>query len=195
MAGTSETLAARRAAVLDAATGVFLRYGFRKTSMDDLARAAGISRQGLYLQFPTKDALFKETILNVIATTRAAGQAALARTDLDIEERLLSAFEAVHGQAIGKHGSEHLNELLETATELVGPVFDELEQGLVADVARALRAGGIADRWKAAGVSAKDLAEHLYVTSYGVKHRVSTNADYRDPMRLAIRIVCRGPAR
>jgi AcrR family transcriptional regulator len=194
MAGTSETLAARRAAVLDAATGVFLRYGFKKTSMDDLARAAGLSRQGLYLQFPTKDALFKETILNVIATTRTAGQAALARADLDIEERLLNAFEAVHGHAIGKHGSEHLNELLETATELVEYRSDELEQGLVADVARALRAGGIADRWKPAGVSAKHLAEHLYVTSYGVKHRVSTHAEYRDRMRLAVRIVCKGPA-
>jgi AcrR family transcriptional regulator len=195
MAGTSETIAARRAAVLAAATGVFLRYGFKKTSMDDLARAAGLSRQGLYLQFPTKDALFKETVLNVIATTRAAGQAALARADLDVEERLLSAFEAVHGHAIGKAGSEHMNELLETATELVGPVFDELEQGLVADVARVLRGDGIADKWKSAGVSAKDLAEHLYVASYGVKHRVSTPAGYRERMRLAVRIVCRGPAR
>jgi len=195
MAGTSATVAARRAAILDLATGVFLRYGFKKTSMDDLARAAGLSRQGLYLQFPTKDALFKEIVLNVIATTRAAGQAALARADLDVEERLLNAFEAAHGHAIGKPGSEHLNELLETATELVGPVFDELEQGLVADVARVLRGAGIADRWKPAGVSAKDLAEHLYVTSYGVKHRVSTHADYRDRMRLGVRIVCRGPAR
>src|SRR5260370_41901981 len=194
MGGSWGAFGGRGGAVLDGATGVFLRYGFKKASMDDLARAAGLSRQGLYLQFPTKDALFKETILNVIATTRAAGQAALARADVDVEERLLSAFEAVHGHAIGKHGSEHLNELLETATELVGPVFDELEQGLVADVARALRGGGIADRWKPAGVSAKDLAEHLYVTSYGVKHRVSTHADYRDPMRLAGRICFPSPA-
>jgi len=32
----------RRDAVLAAAQGVFLRYGFKKTSMDDLARAAGL---------------------------------------------------------------------------------------------------------------------------------------------------------
>ena len=37
--------------------------------------------------------------------------------------------------------------------------------GLVADVARVLRGAGIADRWKPAGVSAKDLAEHLYATA------------------------------
>ena len=194
MAGTAKT-EDRRFAILDAATGLFLRYGFKKTSMDDLARAAGLSRQGLYLQFSTKEALFKEAVLNVIATTRAAGQAALARPDLDLEERLLKAFEAAHGHAVGKPGSEHMNELLETATDLVGPVFEELEQGLVADVARALRGAGVADRWKPAGVSARDLAEHLYLTSYGAKHRVSTSADYRGRMRTAVRIACRGAAR
>ena len=33
----SDPTTARHAAILDAATGVFLRYGFKKTSMDDLA--------------------------------------------------------------------------------------------------------------------------------------------------------------
>ena len=45
----------RRSRVLEAALGVFLRYGFRKTSMDEVARAADLSRQGLYLQFATKE--------------------------------------------------------------------------------------------------------------------------------------------
>ncbi|HET7217622.1 MAG TPA: TetR/AcrR family transcriptional regulator [Vicinamibacterales bacterium] len=182
---------ARRAQILDAATGVFLRFGFRKTSMDDLARAAGLSRQGLYLQFPTKEALFKDAVRNVIATTRAAAQAALARTDAGVEDRLLNAFDALHGHAIGTPGAEHLPELLETATQLVGPVFEDLEQTFVADVARILRATGVADKWKAAGVSAKDLAVHLYTASNGAKHRPGTHADYRDHMRTAIRIVCR----
>jgi AcrR family transcriptional regulator len=190
MAGPSDTATTRRSAVLDAATGVFLRYGFKKTSMDDLARAAGLSRQGLYLHFATKDALFKEAVLNVVATTRAAGRSALAREDLDVEERLLNAFDAVHGHAIGQPGAEHMSELLETARTLIGPVFDDLEQGLVTDVARVLRAAGIAQAWKDAGLGAKDLAQQLYLTSYGAKHRFSTAPEYRDRMRTAVRIVC-----
>ena len=74
--------AARRAAILDAAAGVFLRFGYKKTSMDDLARAAGLSRQGLYLHFPTEEELFKEGVLRLIEGTRAAGRAALARAEL-----------------------------------------------------------------------------------------------------------------
>lgn len=195
MAEAEGSGAARRAAILDAATGVFLRYGFKKTSMDDLARAAGISRQGLYLHFATKEALFKEGVLRLVATTREAGRAALAREDVDVEERLLGAFEAVHGFSVGQAAAEHMSELMETAAQLVGPVDAEMEQGLVADVARVLRATGVASGWKEAGVSAKELAEHLYATSYGAKHCVSTNPDYRERMRVAVRIVCRGAPR
>ena len=47
-----------------AATATFLRYGFKKTSMDDVAQAAGVSRQGLYLYFETKDVLL-ESLFNI----------------------------------------------------------------------------------------------------------------------------------
>ena len=39
---------------LVAAIGVFARYGFRKTSMDDVAAAMGMSRQALYKKFSFK---------------------------------------------------------------------------------------------------------------------------------------------
>src|ERR1700759_4713665 len=84
----------RRSALLEAASGVFMRYGFKKTSMDDLARAAGISRQGLYLHFPTKEALFREVVTLKITRLQAAGRAVLERESLSPEERLLGAFEA-----------------------------------------------------------------------------------------------------
>jgi AcrR family transcriptional regulator len=192
MVEPSDASTARRAAIVAAAAGVFLRYGFKKTSMDDLARASGLSRQGLYLHFPTKEAIFKEALLQLIATVRAASKAALADDTQGVEDRLLGAFAALHCDAIGQSGAEHMSELLATSVQLIGPVVDELEQGLIADVARALRSTGVAARWKPAGLSAKDLAEHLHAASYGVKHRVTGPAEYREHMRVAVRIVCRG---
>jgi len=50
-----------------AATATFLRYGFKKTSMDDVAQAAGVSRQGLYLYFDTKDFLFREALQYLVS--------------------------------------------------------------------------------------------------------------------------------
>ena len=192
MADPTDSAAARQAAIIEAATGIFLRYGFKKTSMDDLARAVGLSRQGLYLHFPTKEAVFKAMVAHFIEAMRKAAREALAREDLDIEDRLLGAFEAMDGKAVG---SEYLDELLATSAALVGPIARELEDALVSDVARALRAAGVAARWKEAGVSAKDLAEHLSAVSDGSKHKVKTLAEYRDRMRIAVRLVCRGAPR
>jgi len=192
MVEASDPSTSRRATIVAAAAGVFLRYGYKKTAMDDLARAAGLSRQGLYLHFPTKEAIFKEALLQLLATLRAASRAALAGNAEDLEDRLLGAFKAVHCDALGQASAEHMSELLATSVQLIGPVVDELEQGLVADVARALRSAGVAARWKPAGLSAKDLAEHLYAASSGLKHRVATPAEYHEHMRVAVRIVCRG---
>jgi len=190
MTEPTDTNTTRRAAILAAATAVFLRYGFKKTSMDDLARAAGLSRQGLYLHYKAKDALFKAAVVHLIETARATARAALAGDD-DVEARLLAGFEAMHGHAIGQPGAEHMAELLVTTQQLVGPVFTEMEEGFVADLTRTLRSAGVAAMWKDVGVSAKELAELLYSASYGIKHRVATATEYRDAMRVAIKLVCR----
>jgi AcrR family transcriptional regulator len=192
MIETTEAAALRQAAIMQAALGVFLRYGYKKTSMDDVARAAGLSRQGLYLHFRTKEALFRAVVTHSIESMQSTARDALAREDLDVQERLLGAFDALHGMAAG---SENLDELFITAVELVGPIVCTFEEPLVNDIARVLRAAGIAARWKDAGITAKDLVEHLVAASTGIKTKVKTPAEYRDRMQIAVRIVCLGAAR
>lgn len=46
--------------ILAAAEVCFARYGFQKTSMEDVAREAGVSRRSVYRHFPDKPALFRE---------------------------------------------------------------------------------------------------------------------------------------
>ncbi|MEO8552903.1 MAG: helix-turn-helix domain-containing protein [Kofleriaceae bacterium] len=58
MATASERDSARRAEILDAAMRCFLRYGYGKTSLDDIAKAAGLSRPLLYRKFANKEAIF-----------------------------------------------------------------------------------------------------------------------------------------
>lgn len=48
-----------------AATQVFTRYGYARTTMGDIARAVGISRPALYLLFPDKEAVFTRVIGNM----------------------------------------------------------------------------------------------------------------------------------
>jgi AcrR family transcriptional regulator len=48
----------KRAAILRAATGLFLTSGYDGTSLAKIAEAAGVSKATLFKQFPTKAALF-----------------------------------------------------------------------------------------------------------------------------------------
>ncbi|MET0308540.1 MAG: TetR/AcrR family transcriptional regulator [Sphingomonas sp.] len=48
----------KRAAILDAAAGLFLEHGYAATSMDEVARRASVSKQTIYAQFTRKEALF-----------------------------------------------------------------------------------------------------------------------------------------
>jgi AcrR family transcriptional regulator len=185
----------RREALLQAAIGVFLRYGYKKTSMDDLARAADLSRQGLYLHFATKEELFKEAVSHLMKQGRVAMRATLKRDDLAIEDRLLGAFVAFKSHSSGgEMPREHMDELLSTATQLVGPALEELEQAVIGDLTQFLQSSGIAAEWRAAGLTAKDIAQHLYAASYGIKHQVRTLAEYTDRMQVAVRLVCRASA-
>ena len=52
----------RRQRLLRSAGALFSRWGFDKTSMDEIAREAGISKGTVYLEFPNKDALFKAVL-------------------------------------------------------------------------------------------------------------------------------------
>lgn len=58
----SEPTSMRRDQVVQAAIDVFLRYGYARTTMTDIAQAAGLSRPTLYLTFPDKDSIFHAVV-------------------------------------------------------------------------------------------------------------------------------------
>ena len=66
--------------ILDAALAVFCRYGYRKTSMLDIAQAAGMSRAALYLHFKNKEDVFRAGSARAHATVMAQVAAALAES-------------------------------------------------------------------------------------------------------------------
>jgi AcrR family transcriptional regulator len=49
----------RRQAILKAAFDAFCSYGFRRTSMEDIARGANMSRAALYLHYRNKEDIFR----------------------------------------------------------------------------------------------------------------------------------------
>jgi TetR/AcrR family transcriptional repressor of mexJK operon len=66
--------ARKRRAILDAATTLFLRNGYRGTSMDEIAAVARVSKQTVYKHFADKERLFSAI---VTAAVDAAGDPVL----------------------------------------------------------------------------------------------------------------------
>ena len=62
--------ARKRAAILNAATEVFLRDGYPGASMDEIAALSAVSKQTIYKHFGSKEALFVEIVTSM---TGAAG--------------------------------------------------------------------------------------------------------------------------
>jgi AcrR family transcriptional regulator len=67
----------REERVIAGATDVFLRYGFARTTMGDIAERVGISRPALYLVFANKEEVFAAVIRRLNDDQLAAIRAAL----------------------------------------------------------------------------------------------------------------------
>src|SRR6185437_5349250 len=62
--------------ILDAAVRVFRRHGFRRSSIEQAAEEAGLTRQALYHHFSSKEALFRAVLERLYEQALAAGAAA-----------------------------------------------------------------------------------------------------------------------
>lgn len=175
-------------AILQAALPTFARFGYRKTSMDDVARAAGLSRQALYLHFESKEQLFRGAATLLFETSLEGAKLALGDADRPLEDRLVAAFDAWHGDSLDlMHAGGHADELIARGHELLGEMELAFHERFVRSLAAALR--GSARGLARARVSERDVAEMLTATSKGLKHMARSRAEYRQGMRTAARLV------
>jgi AcrR family transcriptional regulator len=177
-------------ALLDAAVGVFARFGFRKTSMEDVARAAGVSRQGLYLSFANKEELFRRALVHSLHSQLAAAIAALARAEEGLEARLIGACVDWSGRFVGSLGVD-ATDLMCTSTSLAGATLAEYEWQFEEALAHAISASALAESCAAADLEVADLARALHATARGLKQSCKTPEEFVKGMRAAVRMICR----
>lgn len=97
----------------------FTQYGFRKTSMEDIARAAGVSRQSIYKKFGSKDACYAWTVNAYLADMYGRIFAAMDKDDLPPFMTLRTVFDIFIGEAVelvrNPHGTELLDDAIKAA--------------------------------------------------------------------------------
>jgi AcrR family transcriptional regulator len=168
---------------------VFARFGYRKTSMEDVARAAGVSRQGLYLLFANKEELFRRALEHSLSSQLASAITALSRPGDGLEARLISACKEWSGRFIGSSGKDAAD-LMCASASLAGATLNDYERKFEAALASALAASPVADRCAAANLDIRDFARALHATARGLKQTCKTQDEFVKSMTAAVRMTC-----
>ena len=179
--------------ILDAALPVFCQYGYRKTSMQDIATAAGISRAALYLKFSSKDDVFRAGSIRAHQQAMAAVDAALV-APAGTFERIHAALQAFSSGLMAEiAASPRGSELFDASIELVGDVVQQAREDLTARLANTLReaesTGEIS--LSLADTTPEHVATLLLATLDGLKHAQATDDPTLGGLALQLRLIQR----
>jgi len=180
-AAQDESEAGRREHVLETALLTFARFGYRKASMEDVARAADISRPGLYFYFASKQDLFRAAVTHALDGDVAAAGRCLSDTSRPLRDRLIEAFDHWTGRYVGTMAKD-VAILIEDNPALLSPMATEYPKRFAKMITDALTAGTPAGN---AG-TAVDVARTLLSTANGIKHEASTRDEFRAKMTIGI---------
>jgi AcrR family transcriptional regulator len=178
-AGPKERASAKPSAIVLAALDLFTRYGYRKTSIDDIARAAQVAKRTVYLHFENKAAVFL-AILEYLGGQVRQRCVAAERMGGSVVDRLTSLLDAYFGMAFEIFSrSQHMPELEQTFSKLAREKLRSLNTEYEARLARFLRSleitGEIAGPPR--GLTVQQLVHILVRAAEGAKHDPELQGD------------------
>ncbi|MDX2233048.1 MAG: helix-turn-helix domain-containing protein [Hyphomonadaceae bacterium] len=179
----------KRARLLDAAMGVFARYGFRRASMADIAAAAGVSRPALYLSFRSKQDVLRALAMRLRDEAMAAAAGAWrpgAAFAENLEATLLGKEMAFFALLRGSPHGKDLLAVDEALTAETARDLDRAFRGLIAARARDAAAAGEIDLALQEG-DAEGFAAVIAAAVKALMHEAADEAAFR----AAVRRLCR----
>jgi AcrR family transcriptional regulator len=185
---------ARRALILDAALQMFGQYGYRRTSMDDIAGEAGIAKGTIYLSFASKEEVFQALSQRLAQRMLAGAEAAMHRpgTTADKLAAMSAAWFGAYAETIRR--SPHAAELLDAKHRLSANLVSDAAsryKRLVRDVLAEAAASGELDL-EPAGLTADTAAELLIASARGLESSAASPAAYRRYLGALVRVMVAG---
>ncbi len=176
--------------VLTAARDVFMRYGFKRVTMSDLADAAQMSRPALYLIFSSKEEVFRSLMTQIFNELLREVREGLSKHD-DVADKLTFAFEVWCVRPFEMiQASPDAKDILESgyefAAEITLQAFSDFET-ILSDVLRP-----IVSSQAEKTLSSEQLAHILTTASQGFKESASSAVQLRQMIKGLITVVLAG---
>ena len=175
----------RHDVILDAAIHAFAVYGFRRVTMEDIARGAGLSRTALYLHFRSKEDIFRSLSVRHFRASTDDVERALQATGPACDV-LQAAFVAKDGKFMDiVLGTPHGHELLDAGIAISADIAGSAEGRMAECFGRWLAAHGAKERLGDPAMAGAMVMAALK----GLKTSARTLEDYRDSQTLLARMV------
>ena len=172
----------RRETILRAAYDVFANYGFRRTSMDDIAKAAGVSRPALYQSFANKREIFRALLTAHITHVETELSYMIGRSK-PLATLLRGMLEtAVLDPHRMLEAMPHGEELLGVKTEIAADLFKDWDSKC-----RHLYEQALARHMEVA--KAKDIAGVISLAVSGMKSNGLGAADMEREMKAMVNVI------
>jgi len=132
----------RRSRILEGAGKAFLRFGFERASLADIAAGSGVSRTALYHYFPGKDEILCAVVEELHLRTLTAANDALQKSQT-LEAALIGLLDAKFGRTLALiTESPHAVELVDATHRLSGQATQAADEAFQALVVKALKRHG-----------------------------------------------------
>jgi AcrR family transcriptional regulator len=185
---------ARHTLILDAALQVFGQYGYRRTSMDDIAREADVGKGTIYLSFASKEEVFQALSERLAQRMLAGAEAASRRpgTTADKLAAMHAAWFGTYAETISRspHAAELLDAKHRLSADLVADAASRYKR-LVRDILAEAAAAGELDL-KPAGLTADTAAELMIASARGLESSAASPAAYRRYLDALVRVMVAG---
>lgn len=170
---------------------VFAHYGLRKTSMENIADAAGVSRQSIYKRFGSKQETFEWVLGAFLDEIFQAAMQALENPNPDNPQKtVLKVFEHWSGEAAPVvSGTAHGAELLEIGIRFAEEADRDWEAQMMAKLSEFL----VASKLAASIPAAMEIAIALSYASKGIMLKSRSAEDFSREMARVVAVVFRGP--
>lgn len=178
--------------ILDAAYTCFARYGVRRTTMDDIAVAAEMSRAAVYQHVRNKDDAFRRLTTRIFDAALARANAAAER-EAPLVERLhdiLSVKVDLVLQLVAD--SPHAEELLGASSRVTSDLYDGFGAALQELVTGVVVAAEQRGEITLADIESSDIADLVMSLTRGLEARLNDPILMRRRLRQGIDLLIGG---
>ncbi|MDN2579964.1 TetR/AcrR family transcriptional regulator [Aquibium sp. ELW1220] len=181
----------KRARIIEGAVKAFLACGYQRTTMDDIARAAEMSRPSLYLQFRNKADIYRAIAIDLVDWSSGTVQHVMDGGG-PLADRLRDALDAGVFALHDRFGdSPHAAAMLDMKSSLAGDLIAEWKSRLCRSFTAAIAEEADA---RLVDLSARDLSPEILASLLldgieGIKMRIADPGEQRRAARGLVSVV------